>query len=64
MNPSLAMHTASTQISAPAPSRSRALGRVRLSDTGSVSFEGIAVIGGIVRILGLVLLLILAILPG
>jgi hypothetical protein len=39
------------------------MGRVHLSDVGSVSFEGIAVIGGVVRILGLVLLLILAILP-
>jgi hypothetical protein len=58
------MQKASAQMTAPAPSLARATGRVYLSDAGSVSFEGIAVIGGIVRILGLILLLILAILPG
>jgi hypothetical protein len=58
------MQKASTQMTAPAPSLARAAGRAYLSDAGSVSFEGTAVIEGIVRILDLALLLILAILPG
>jgi hypothetical protein len=63
-NPSPAMRTAALQTTAASPSRPRDGEHVSTMGTGLVSLEGIAVIGRSIRILGLVLLLILAILPG
>ncbi|PQJ35681.1 hypothetical protein BSZ35_14735 [Salinibacter sp. 10B] len=59
------MRTALAHMPVPSPQARRLCGPEALAaSTGSVAFEGIAVSGRVFRILGLVLLLILAILPG
>jgi hypothetical protein len=57
------MRTAAAQMPALELQIHRTSGQ-EFSASGSVAFEGIAVIGRDLRILGLVLLLIIAILPG
>ena len=67
--PLLAMPTASSLITVPAVATASGaddlpLVYTRMRSMGPITFEGIAVTGRVPRLLGLVLLLIIAILPG